>query len=334
MKAATYTSYGSPDVVQVTEVDKPEPKDNEVLIKIYATTVSAGDWRARSLDLPPGFGPIGRLVFGVFSPRQPILGSELSGEIEAVGKDVTKFEIGDHVIAYPDASLGCHAEYKTMPEDGNIIIKPANLSFEEAAAISFGGTAALSFLRDMGHIQAGERVLIVGASGSTGSAAVQLAKHFGAHVTGVTSTANLELVTSLGADAVIDYTVEDFTTNGQCYDIIVDTTGTAPWSRAKSSLTPTGRLLVISGSLRDMLQASCVSKKNGKKLIAGVASTNADDLHFLANLAASGIVKPLIDRSYPLEQIADAHAYVETRRKRGNVVITVGDAEATLWVAA
>lgn len=323
MKAVVYTEYGSPEVLQIKEIEKPRPKDNEVLIKIYASTVSAGDWRARSLSMPAGFGLIGRLVFGVFGPRKQILGSELSGEIEAVGKDVTKFKVGDHVIAFTDIEAGCHAEYKTMPEDGSIVLKPANLSFDQAASIAFGGTTALTFLRDLGKIQSGEKVLVVGASGSTGSACVQLAKHFGAKVTGVTSTQNLDLVKSIGADKVVDYRQEDFTNNGERYDIIVDTTGTASWSRCESSLSQTGRLLVVSGSLRDMLQASFVSKKDGKKLVPGVATGSLEKLQFLADLAATGEFTPVIDRSYPLEKIVEAHAYVDTGRKRGNVVITI-----------
>lgn len=320
MKAMMYKEYGGPEVVKYEEIEKPVPGDNEVLIKIHATTVSSGDWRARSLSLPAGFGLIGRLVFGIFGPRQSILGQELAGEIEAIGKDVTKFKTGDQVIAY---AMGTHAEYKTLPEDAKIVLKPINLSFEEATAIPFGGITALEFLRDMGKIQSGEKVLVVGASGATGSAAVQLAKHFGANVTGVSSAANLDLVKSLGADKVIDYTKEDFTKFGELYDIIVDTTGTAPWAVTKASLTPTGRLLVISGSLGDMLQSSFVSRKNGKKLVTGVSLGNVENLQFLVDLTAAGKFKPLIDRSYPFEKMVDAHAYVDTGRKRGSVVITM-----------
>lgn len=332
MKAMVYHKYGPPEVVTLAEVPKPSPKDNEVLIKIHATSVSAGDWRARSLDMPAGFGLIGRLVFGLFRPRQPILGSEISGEIEAIGKDVTKFNVGDKVVAY--ANFGGHAEYTTMPEEGAIVPKPATLNFEEAAAIPFGGTTALIFLRDLGQIRPGEKVLVVGASGATGSAAVQLAKHFGAEVTGVTSTANLKLVESIGADRVIDYTREDFTKNGETYDIIVDTVGTAPWSVSKPSLNKTGRLLVISGSLKDMLQSGCVSKKDGKKLVSGVASGNPKDLQLLVDLAESGVFKPIIDRSYPLEDAAEAHAYVDSGRKKGSVILTVRHNATHLLAAA
>ncbi|MFS8067534.1 MAG: NAD(P)-dependent alcohol dehydrogenase, partial [Byssovorax sp.] len=211
MKAIVYHRYGQPDVVALAEVPKPTLGDREVLIRIHASTVTTADWRARSLSLPPGFGLMGRLVFGIFGPRKPILGTELAGEVEAVGKAVTRFKAGDQVFAFAGASYGCHAEYRTMAEDGLIARKPANLSFEEAAALSFGGTTALNFLRDKGGIKPGDRVLIVGASGGVGTAAVQIAKHLGAEVTGVCSTANLELVLSIGADRVIDYTSEDFT---------------------------------------------------------------------------------------------------------------------------
>ncbi len=247
MKAAVYERYGPPDVVELKEVEKPTPKDNEVLIKIHATTVTSGDWRARSLVMPAGFGLMGRLVFGVTKPRQPILGTELAGEIEAVGKDVSRFKVGDQVFAFSGAGMGCHAEYKCMPEDGAVALKPPNLTYDEAAAISFGGTTALDFFR-RGRLQGGERVLVNGASGGVGTAAVQLARHFGADVTGVCSTANLELVRSLGATQVIDYTREDFTRNGETYDVIVDTVGTAPFSRSKNSLD--GRRTPASGSGR------------------------------------------------------------------------------------
>ena len=323
MKAATYKKYGPPDVVHIIDIATPIPADNQVLIRIHATTVSSGDWRARSLDMPTGMGLIGRLVFGVSGPRKAVLGTELSGVIEAVGKAVTKFEVGDEIIAYPGAGMGAHAEFLTMAEDAPIAPKPNNLSFEQAAAIPFGGDTALDFLRDKGNIQSGEKVLIVGASGAVGSSAVQLAKHFGAEVTGVCSTANLELVRSLGADHVIDYKTEDFCKNNLLYDIIVDTTGTAPWARSKNSLTSTGRLLLVNGSLCDMLAGGFVSRRHGKKLIPGVANGSAANLRFLVDLVEDGSFKPLIDRSYSLDQIRAAHAHVDTGRKKGSVVISV-----------
>jgi NADPH:quinone reductase-like Zn-dependent oxidoreductase len=322
MKAVVYERYGSPAVLQLKEVEKPTPKDNEVLIKTHATTVTSGDWRVRSLNVPAGFGLITRLVFGVTRPRQPILGTELAGVVESVGKDVRKFKVGNQVFAFSDAAMGCHAEYKCMPEDGAMALKPANLTYEEAAALSFGGTTALDFIR-RGKLQSGEKVLVNGASGGVGTAAVQLAKHFGAEVTGVCSTANVELVRSLGASHVIDYTKEDFTQNGETYDVIVDTAGTAPFSRSKASLKERGRLLMVLGGLPDMLRIPWVSMTSSKKVIAGPAAGRAEDLRFLAGLAEAGEFKPVIDRCYPFEQIAEAHSYVDTGRKKGNVIITL-----------
>ena len=304
------------------EVATPTPKDNEVLIKTHATTVTSGDWRVRSLNVPAGFGLIMRLVFGISKPKQPILGSELAGVIESVGKDVRKFKVGDQVFAFSDASMGCHAEYKCMPQDGAVVLKPPSLSYDEAAALSFGGTTALDFLR-RGKLQSGERILVNGASGGVGTAAVQLAKHFGADVTGVCSTANMELVRSLGASHVIDYTKEDFTQNGETYDVIVDTVGTAPFSRSKDSLKAGGRLLMVLAGLPDMLQIPWVSMTSSKKVIAGPAAVRAEDLRFLARLAQAGEFKPVIDRRYPFEQIDEAHRYVDTGRKKGNVIITL-----------
>jgi NADPH:quinone reductase-like Zn-dependent oxidoreductase len=324
MKAIVYELYGSPDVLELKEIIKPIPKGNEVLIKTYATTVTAADWRVRSLTLPAGFGILARPVFGLFKPRQPILGTEIAGVVEAIGNEVTQFKVGDSVFAFSDAAMGCHAEYKCMAQDGAIALKPANLSYEEAAALSFGGTTALNFFR-WGNLQAGERILINGASGGVGTAAVQLARHFGAVVTGVCSTANMELVKSLGASHVINYTQADFTKNGETYDVIVDIAGTAPFDRSKGSLTESGRLLMVLASLPEMLQAPWISMTNQKKVIVGTAMGRSEDLHFLAELAAAGSFKPVIDRCYPFEQMAEAHRYVDTGHKRGNVVITVAE---------
>jgi NADPH:quinone reductase-like Zn-dependent oxidoreductase len=322
MKAVVYERYGSPDVLQLRDVPKPVPKDNEVLIKVHATTVTSGDWRARTLIVPAGFGLISRLFFGISRPRQPILGTELAGEIESVGKDVRKFKAGEKVFAFPGAGMGCHAEYKCMPEDGAIAPKPPNLTYEEAAALSFGGTTMLDFF-GRGRLQRGERVLINGASGGVGTAAVQLARHFGAEVTGVCGTANVDLVRSLGAGHVIDYTKEDFTGNGETYDVVVDTAGTAPFSRSKDSLREGGRLLLVLGGLPDLLRVPWVSMTSSKRVIAGPASERAEDLRLLAELAQSGQFKPVIGRRYPFERIAEAHRYVDTGHKRGNVVITL-----------
>src|SRR6266850_2895140 len=322
MKAIVYERYGPPDVLELKEVAKPGPRDNEVLIRTYSTTVTAGDCRVRSLHMPVGFGLIARLVLGVSRPRQPILGSELAGKVESVGKDVNKFKVGDEVFAFTGARLGCHAEYKCMPEDGAVVLKPANLTFDEAAAMSSGGTTALDFFR-RAKLRSGEKVLVNGASGGVGTAAVQLAKHFGADVTGVCSTANVELVRSLGANYVIDYTKEDFTEQGETYDVIVDTAGTARFSHSKRALSDRGRLLVVLGGLPDVLQVPWVWMTSRKKVIAGPAAWRPGDLRVLAELAGAGAFKPVIDRRYRFEQIVEAHRYVDTGRKKGNVVITL-----------
>jgi len=322
MKATVYQKYGSPDVLQLKEVEEPTARDNELLIRIHATTVTSGDCRARSLHVPAGFGLISRLIFGVSRPRQPILGSELAGVVESVGKDVSKFKVDDQVFAFSGVRMGCHAEYKCMPEDGAVALKPPNLTYDEAAALSFGGTTALGFFRS-GKLQSGEKVLVNGASGGVGTAAVQLAKHFGADVTGVCSTTNVELVRSLGATHVVDYTKADFTQNGETYDIIVDTVGTAPFSRSKNSLKESGRLLLVVATLPQMLQIPWVGTTSGKKIIAAPTSGQTEDLRYLAQLAQAGEFRPIIDRRYPFEQIAEAHRYVETGRKKGNVVITL-----------
>ncbi|NDJ76422.1 MAG: NAD(P)-dependent alcohol dehydrogenase [Chloroflexi bacterium] len=323
MKAAVCTKYGPPDVVQIQDVAKPTPKDDQVLVKIHATTVTSGDSRIRGLNVPAGFGPITRLMFGFRKPRNPILGTELSGEIEAVGKDVTTFKVGDQVFGSSGFSSGAHAEYICLRAAGGLAPKPANLSFEEAAAVSFGGTTALYYLRDLGKIQRGHKVLVVGASGSVGTSTVQFAKHFGAEVTGVCSTANVELVKSLGADHVIDYTQEDFTQNGQTYDLIVDTVGVAPFSKCKDSLVPKGKLLLVVAGLPQFAQVMWTSLFSSKKVAAGVASEKPEDLLLIKELLEAGTLKPVIDRTFPLDQIAAAHRYVDTGRKKGNVVITV-----------
>jgi NADPH:quinone reductase-like Zn-dependent oxidoreductase len=322
MKAVLYEKYGPPEVLQLKEIAKPTPKHNEVLIRTYCTTVTAGDCRVRSLRMPFGFGIVARLALGIWGPRQPILGSELAGEIESVGDDVTKFKAGDQVFAFTGARLGCHVEYRCMPEDGAVALKPANLTFDEAAAMSSGGTTALHFFR-RAKIQEGEKVLVNGASGSVGTAAVQLARHFGADVTGVCGTSNIDLVRSLGANRVIDYTRQDFTQSGETYDIIVDTAGTAPFSRSKASLRENGRLLLVLSGLPDILGVPWVSMTTTKKVIAGPAAWLAEDLRFLAKLAETGEFKILIDRRYPFEQIAVAHRYVDAGRKKGNVVVAL-----------
>jgi NADPH:quinone reductase-like Zn-dependent oxidoreductase len=322
MKTIVYTSYGSPDVLQLKDTEKPVPGRDEILIKIRATTVTSGDWRMRSLNVPRGFKLMVRLIFGISKPRKQILGTELAGEVVSVGENVNKFSTGDQVFAFCGAAMGCYAEYKTMPEDGLVVLKPANLTFEEAAALSFGGTTALDFFR-RGNLQSGQKVLINGASGGVGTAAIQLARHFGAVVTGVCSSANIELVKSLGAHHVIDYTKEDFTKNGETYDIIMDTAGTAPYSRCKESLKENGRLLLVLGGLPDMIGIPWVHLTGKKRIIAGPASERVDDLQTLARLAEEGVYKPVIDRRYRFEEMVEAHRYVDTGRKKGNVAVTL-----------
>jgi NADPH:quinone reductase-like Zn-dependent oxidoreductase len=322
MKAIICTKYGPPDVLALKEVEKPTPKDNEVLIKIFATTVHRGDVRMRSFTVPPLFWSLGRIMLGFRGPRKKILGMELAGEIESVGKDVRLFKKGDQVFGATDMGLGAYAEYKCLPEDGPVAVKLANMTYEEAAAVPNGAITVLFFLRK-GNIQSGQKVLIYGASGSLGTFAVQLARYFGAEVTGVCSTTNLELVKSLGADKVIDYTKEDFTKTGQTYDVIFDTVGKTSFSRSKSSLKQRGFYLTINPTLAHILQMLWTSMIGSKKVILGVPKNSTEDLTFLKELIGAGKIKTAIDRRYPLEQIAEAHRYVDKGHKKGNVVITV-----------
>ena len=324
MRAVVCTRYGPPDVLELRDLPKPAPKDDELLIRVRAATVTTGDCRVRGLRMPPGFRPIARLALGFTGPRQPILGSELSGVVESIGPRVSRFKVGDEVFAFTGVRLGCHAEYRCLPEGKGVTPKPGALTFDEAAAMSSGGTTALDFFR-RARLQGGERVLVNGASGSVGTAAIQLARHFGAEVTGVCSTSNTELVKSLGAHHVIDYTRQDFATNGQTYDVIVDTVGTAPISRTMGSLSERGRLLLVMSGLPDTFQGLLVSMARRRKLIAGPAAWRPADLGLLAELAAAGEFKPVIDRRYPLERIAEAHRYVDAGHKKGNVVITVAE---------
>jgi NADPH:quinone reductase-like Zn-dependent oxidoreductase len=324
MKAIVYTEYGAADVLHLEEVEKPTPKDNEVLIKVHATSVTAGDCNARGfVFVPPGFGLLARLMFGLRRPRQPILGAELVGEIVEIGKDVRLFKIRDQVFGISER-YGAYAEYICMADDARLAIKPANLTYAEAASIPFGATTALYFLRDQAKIQPGQKVLIIGASGCSGAYAVQIAKTYGAEVTGVCSTRNLELVKSLGADEVIDYTQEDFTQNGELYDVIFDMVpGRSSFARYKGSLKPSGLYLAGAGGVKEMAQMAWTGITGGKKVVAGMVPDRAEDLVTLKGLLEAGKLKPVIDRYYPLAQTAEAHRYTDTGRKRGSVVITV-----------
>jgi NADPH:quinone reductase-like Zn-dependent oxidoreductase len=324
MKAIVFTKFGPPDVLQLKEVKQPTPKDNEVLIKVHATTVSSGDYELRGASASTRFMA---LLFGfnlgLTEPKTTILGNEVAGVIEAVGKDVKLFMEGDQVFGHLDEAYGAYAEYVCMPEGGELGIKPANLTFEEAAAIPHGGHSALFFIRDKANVQSGQKVLIYGASGSVGTYAVQLAKYFGAEVTGVCSTTNLEMVKSLGADKVIDYTKEDFTKNGETYDVIYETVGKSSFSRNISSLKKEGIYLAGRFGLPQIAQMAWASKTSSKKVIFEPAPGGKEYLNFLIELIDAGKLKAVIDRTYPLEQTAEAHRYADKGHKKGNVVITV-----------
>lgn len=323
MYAYSASRYGGPEVLDLVELPMPSPKANEVLIRVIATTVCSADWRVRSLTVPAGMGWIARLIFGINRPRKPIFGTEFSGIVEQVGADVTEFTVGDAVIGFPGAGMGAHVEFIVMPAKGKIVHKPENIDFEAAAAIPFGAITAYDYLINKGKIRAGERVLVNGASGSVGSACVQIAKHFGAEVTGVCSAANADLVRRIGADHVIDYKAVDFENESQKYDVVVDTVGTAPWSRTRHALVPKGRMLLISGKTSDMLFGALKARLDGKRMIGGVASEAVCILRKVVDLAAAGDFKPVIDRTLDFSQMAEAHALVDSGRKRGNVIVRV-----------
>ncbi len=317
MKAAVYVQYGQPAVLRVKEVEKPIPGNNEILIRVMATAVNSGDVRLRKAD------PFAvRFIFGLVKPKINILGSVFSGEVESVGKDVTNFKIGDAVFGHTDMRFGAYAEYKSIPEKGSLALKPAGITHAQAAAIPFGGVTAWHFIKKA-NIKPGQKVLIAGASGAVGSAAVQLAKSLGADVTAVCSTANITLVQSVGADKVIDYTQEDFTKNGEMYDVIFDTVKTIHVSRSLKSLNKNGVMVLSAAGMQEMLQGLWISKTSNKKVLTGVISHAAADIIFLKELIEAGKLKLVIDRAYPLEQIAEAHAYVEKGHKKGNVIITI-----------
>ena len=326
MKAIVWTKYGAPDGLQFQELPKPTPKDHEVLISIHATTVTAGDCELRRLELPLPFRIVMRLFIGLVQPRNiTVLGQELAGEIEAVGKAVKSFKAGDQVFATTGFHFGAYAEYICRPESprgGTLATKPANLTYAEAAAVPVGGLEALHFLRKA-NIQSGQKVLIIGAGGSIGTFAVQLAKYFGAEVTGVDRTEKLDMLRSLGADDVIDFTRDDYTRSSATYDVIFDVVGKSPFSGSIRSLNQHGYYLLINAGLSQIVRGLWASATSGKKIIWGSAVQRTEDLVFLKELIEAGKLKPVIDRRFSLEQVAEAHRYVDAGHKKGNVVIVV-----------
>ncbi len=330
MKAIVYTKYGPPDVLELKEVEKPAPKDNEVLIRVHATSVNFGDILARNfIEISPGkfsmpllFWFFAKMYFGFTKPKITILGNEFAGQIESAGKDVNLFKKGDQVFGYLGQNMGAYAEYLCMPENGCVTIKPANMTYEEAAVVPYGAIMALNLLRKV-NVHSGQKVLINGASGGIGSAAVQIAKYFGTEVTGVCSTPRLEFVRSLGADKVIDYTKEDFTQSGETYDLIFDILGKSSFSRCKSSLKQNGRYLLASFKMKQLFQMLWTSMIGNKRVICALAIDKQEDLIFIKELIEEGKIKSVIDRRYSLEQTAEAHRYVDSGYKKGNVVITV-----------
>ncbi len=330
MKAIVLTNYGAPDVLQLTEVVTPTPRDNEIRIQIYATSVNFGDLMARNFRAvtPRQFNMLfifwllTKISFGLRKPKTKILGNEFAGVVEATGKDVKRFKKGDAVFGYLGQSFGAYAEYHCMPEDGCVALKPSNMTFEEAAIVPYGGIMALNLLRKM-NIQRGQKILINGASGGIGSAAVQIASDYGAEVTGVCGTPRLNFVKSLGADKVIDYTREDFTEKGETYDLVFDILGRTPFSRCKNALKPHGVQLFASFKLKQLFQMLWTSRTGGQRVICAIAPGSAEDLIALKELIEAGKFKAIIEKRYPLEQAAQAHRYVEEGHKKGSVVITL-----------
>ncbi len=321
MKAAVNTAYGPADkVVHIADVARPEIKDNEVLVKVYATSVSTGAWRMVEMNAGGVLQIAARMIFGVFRPRNPIQGGSFSGRVVAIGGSVTRFKLGDEVFGVVGA--GAHAEYVAVPEDKTIVTKPAALGYDEAAALPFGGLSALVFLRDFAKIQPGQKVLVAGASGGVGVFGVQIARHLGAEVTGVTSTGNVAFVKSLGADHVIDYKRADFTRSGETYDIILDTAGVSSFRQAARVLAPGGRFVPLEFGVPEIL-GSMRSDRQGRRIVIGVNGDSAADLEILADLATRGAIRPVIDSTVPLANIVDAYRRVARRHKVGAVVIDV-----------
>ena len=323
MKAIVYEQYGPPEVLQLKEVEKPAPEDNEILVKVHATTVTVADIRMRSFTVPLSFWLPARIALGIRKPKTDILGVELAGEVVSVGKDVKLFEKGDPVFANTlEYGSGAYAEYKCLPEDGDVAKKPANMTYEQAAAVPMGGRTALYYLKEA-NIENGQKTLIYGASGSLGTYAIQLAKYFGAEVTAVCSAANFELVRSLGADKVIDYTKENFAKSGEIYDVIFDAVGKSSFTDCMRSLKEEGTYLQSTAAPAISARMKWTSITSSKTLIGGGPPQGSEGLIFLRELIEAEKIKPVIDRSYPLDQIVEAHRYVDKGHKRGNVVITV-----------
>lgn len=322
MTAAVYHRFGGPEVVHVEEIRRPSPGRDDVLMKVLASTVSSADHRSRDRDVPQGLWLLVRLAMGFFRPRKPVLGMDVAGVVAAVGENVTRFRPGDEVIGMLGGSFGGHAGYARLPQDGAIAAKPANMTFEEAVTLVFGGITARGFL-NRADIRPGSSVLVNGASGAVGTAAVQLAKQLGAQVTAVCSAGNRDLVTSLGADRVIEYATNDFTAGGRTWDVIVDCVGNVPFERLERSVNRGGTLLSVIADLSGVLLASSRGRKTGKLVVADVGKYRAEDLEFLVTLAEAGQYRAVIDRSYDLSEIAEAHRYVDTGRKKGNVVVRI-----------
>lgn len=324
MKAVVYQQYGSPEVLTLSEIEKPSLKNDEILVKVHATSVTTGDVNLRNfVFVPHGFRLITRLVFGINKPKKHVLGIEFAGEVAAVGSEVSKFKVGDAVFGLDGTNWGAYAEYKAVSQNVGVTHKPTNLSYDQAVAIPNGSLTALTFLSKLGKVQPGEKVLIVGASGSVGSAAVQIAKYLGAEVTGVCSARNVDLVKSLGADHVIDYSKEDFTKGRKTYDVIFDTVNKTRFRKCKRILNNGGRFLVGAGGPLAFLQMARTALFGSKKVLAGTSSESQENLAFIKELVEQGHIKPVIDRSYPLAKIVEAHSYVDTGHKRGNVVVTI-----------
>jgi NADPH:quinone reductase-like Zn-dependent oxidoreductase len=320
MRAAVYRRFGAPDVVRVEDVATPVLRDDDVLVRVHASTVSAADHRARSRNVPRGLWLLAAVGIGAFRPRHRVLGMDVAGVVEAVGARVTRFRPGDEVVAMLGGRFGGHAEYARVPQHGAITAKPRNMTFEEAVTLVFGGITARAFLNQVA-LGPGTTVLVNGASGAVGTAAVQLAKHAGAHVTGVCSGTNAELVRTLGADRVIDYARADFTAEGTTYDVVLDCVGNAPFEVAAATVRPGGALLLVVADLRGALLASWRTRRSGKLVTASVGRYRAEDLAHLVEAAEAGRFRSVVDRTFDLTEITEAHRYVDTGRKRGNVVL-------------